>query len=351
MTIPLPSLDRAATGARFWLTELGANRYVSDVPPSRAIKSGASPARLGRAAGALAVVVVALLGCTPVAGPAEHDAGADTSLPPPDAAVTPVEAFAFSGFRVVPIRAQGDTQTSEGFDIDGTATSVCGHPDLATPAGDAGVDNQFAVMWVRFAEFLNRSSAAELEAMNQILNAAPAEGSMLMGLFLERPAGDEQGLRLRVQPLSSLLLTGADERVLPFQTVVQDADFHPASAAATEVGSVVTSAGVDFTLPFEFFGFTQALQVTNSLVRFERTSSSSGVAYFAFTYSEEALLELAADYAEYFEFYDIGLANQIVPGMAAWLAAGGADLDPDAGGQCRGVSMQFAAELVPVFAL
>lgn len=272
-------------------------------------------------------------------------------MPPPDAAAsTTVQAYAFSGFRVVPIQGQGNQQSSEGFDIDGTATAVCGHPDLPSPAGVPGIDNQFALLWLRFAAFLNRSSAAELDAMNQILNAAPAQGSMLMAVFVERAPGDDQGVRVRVQPLANTLLTGADDQVLPFQTVVRDSDFAPAPAAASEVGSVITSVGVDFTLPFQFFGFDQTLEVTDSHVRIERLSDSSAVAYFAFTYSEEALLQLASAYAEYFEFYDIELANQIRPGMEAWLASGGPDIDPDGGGQCRGVSMQFAAELVPVFA-
>ncbi len=68
----------------------------------------------------------------------------------------------------------------------------------------------------------------------------------------------------------------------------------------------------------------------------------------AFPLSADELRTLATDYGEYLTSFDPQLGIETRPGMDAWIASGGLDLDLDRDGVCDAVSVQFEIALVPV---
>lgn len=103
---------------------------------------------LRRPAAALALAValapLPLSGCAQLVTFDEYTYDLDPCGPqPPSCDLGPVRYYVVTTFRVPP--ATGG-RVRDGFDLDATEESICGHPDFTSPEGDPGIDNQTAAV-------------------------------------------------------------------------------------------------------------------------------------------------------------------------------------------------------------
>lgn len=196
----------------------------------------------------------------PVAGPAltEGDASPPTSV---------------VAVRVAAIDTMGFTRESSpgiapGFDLDAKVSAkgdaaTCGQPDLTTPDGLPGVDNQLALLVPLF-------DLAGIGALEGLIQSAIEDGGLLLMLQLDGlddPVNDDTiTATLRIGQGKPLL--GTDGLLLAGQTFRPNPDYADSPVPNARVTNGVLEAGpFDTRLPIVVFGVHYELGIRNARLR------------------------------------------------------------------------------------
>ena len=160
-----------------------------------------------------------------------------------------------------------DEGVALGFDLDGVTSEAgndesCGHADLTNPAGEPGVDNQFAAVWNIIEPLVGT-------AVRELLGEAINEGRFLLVMELDGvddlQNDDDVTLRLVRGQLTPKV--GAAGYLLPNQTYSVDQDFP--SSEVTGVAIVdgrVTAGPLQVTVPIEIFDANFPLRIQDGIV-------------------------------------------------------------------------------------
>jgi hypothetical protein len=167
-----------------------------------------------------------------------------------------------------------------GFNLDGVNTqedalTSCGHSDLVSPSGEAGIDNNFALVWA-FAEALIG------EQVEALLQEAINEGRFLLLIELsgvdDIQSDDDVTVTLSRGVLDPMVSSSGF--LLPSQTYRVDEEF-PSSVVqgATLMNGTLRAGPLTFSIPIEIFDADFTLEFENGQLEVElmEDGSMSGV--------------------------------------------------------------------------
>lgn len=273
-----------------------------------------------------------LVGCAPSDAPdAPDDDEALTSCVDGDEQIVLVSSLVFA-------RAEGTT--SVGFDLDDAVTgsgegSGCGIADYTTPDGMPGVDNALASLFPVL-------EATEAGALEPLIAYAIAQGGLMIGLRwtgLDDPLDDSC---VTVESFGGLppVVTGADNRLLPFQTI----DVDPAAATSVVddgviVGGVLEAGPFEVTVPFRVLDADIELTLLDVQVRLEPDGAGGWRGIIGGGVSVQQIVDAIAP---------LGV-DATVKALLGPLLSSTADLEPGPDGVCTRISAQIEVEAVPVF--
>ena len=219
---------------------------------------------------------------------------------------------------------------ADGFDLDRVeGTAGCGQPDLASPDGRAGIDNQLAGL----LPILRMTEAAALDGLVQ---EAVNGGLTMFIVDLDGLGSDDLSVRLRRGGGPTPILDTAG-RIEADQTFRIHPDTPENQAAATQTGDIITSADFVLALPATVLNASFTLHAPVARMEFVLNPDGSADGILGGAVLIDGFVDLANTVAT-----SIG-------DLATNLLRSRADLLPDADGRCTAMSAYFRVHLEPAF--
>lgn len=235
---------------------------------------------------------------------------------------------------------RGSDGTAHGFDLDGVQSADgdsagCGHADLTSPTGEAGIDSAFSGL-VPVLEGLGAS------AVEGLVQDAVDSGELLLILELQRldDWSDDACVDLEVSRGAGTPLLGTDGVILVDQSFSLDPGV-PASLATggTLRDGTVEIRGVGITLPVQILDVFLTFDVPDSAFRFTLEEDGTVRGYFAGGVPVSEIVDQIG------AITDIGDLAEVIP----TLVQSAADLYPDETGVCTHLSLGFDFVGTPTF--
>lgn len=232
-----------------------------------------------------------------------------------------------------------DRLVSRGFDVDGVVSNAsdpagCRKPDMTTPDGVEGVDNQFA-------KVLPAIEAAGGQALEGLIQNAINAGDILIMLEVESIESTEEDecvvahlLRGDGQPLLD-----AEGRMEDGQTFDVDTEFERSTSRGQVVDGTLSFGRVSVVVPAYVFFFEFFIPVDDALGTFTFREDGTAHGLLGGAISVDYLVET---------FGDLQGAGG-VPDAIATLVPNLADLYPDESGRCQALSATMEFEAVEAF--
>lgn len=239
--------------------------------------------------------------------------------------------------RVIEIATE-DEGVSEGFNLDGVvSTSIdaagCNQPDMTSPDGEPGIDNQFSAV-------LPVLDLAGEGALAAFIQNAIDEGRLLV---MPEVVDYGDSMTLTVYRGEDQPLVGTDGKLLENQTLA----LHPDRTVLGETEEVALngrrlSAGpFELDLPVVVFELLYDVHLRNAQLQIEFDEDGHGKGVVAGTALVTNLKDLAKTAGERADLDILGLAGTFLDDIA--------DMEPDPRGTCRGVSLVATLETVPAY--
>lgn len=266
-----------------------------------------------------------------------------------DPAPAPREYFADGGYMLANAHANviraftfftmDDDGVADGFDLDGLQSedgdpAGCGHPDLTSPEGTEGVDNQLAKVWVAVGPIVGVQ-------VENLLHGAINEGKVLLLVELEGVDDLVNDDDITVHVFRGILdpLIGTQGLISPAQTFYLDPDFGVSTVTGASIVDGEIDAGpVEFQLPIEILDADFVLKIRDGRirVRIDEAGGFHGIAGGAISVPE--LTE---------ELSNTGGNAEVQ--IVAPIFASNADLAPKGDGDCDLFSVAIGIEGVHAF--
>lgn len=250
--------------------------------------------------------------------------------------VAPRRAFVVSELRFA---RESPSGVSNGFDIDervsnGADAQGCRKPDMTTPEGLQGVDNQFA-------KLLPAIEAAGGQALEGLIQIAINEGDILIMLELESfdDPGEDACVVATLSRGSGLPMLDANGRLEGGQTFDRDATIAPSTARGAITEGALEFGPVEFVVPAYVFYYEFLFPIEQGRVRVNFRDDGTAYGVMGGGISLDYLIETASGIT--------GAGG--APDALIALAPGLADLFPDETGQCQAVSAVLEFEAVPAY--
>ncbi len=226
-----------------------------------------------------------------------------------------------------------------GFDVDGLVSdgddpAGCYWPDLTSPDGQSGVDNQFATL----VPALEVAGGGVIE---DFIQTAINDGSVLLMLLLDDVDStvDDDHVLITMTNAIGKPLVGSAGLLLPSQTFQLDPEAQVATSSGSIVDGRVLAGPFDSFLPIVVFGVHYVLDIRDGWMQFDIAEDGSlinGLFGGGITVdSAVALVEKSGDKDV------IGLFGPLLPNAA--------DLVPGADGVCTQISVAVQITGVPAF--
>lgn len=236
-----------------------------------------------------------------------------------------------------PERADG---TVEGFNLDGTVTRTadgtgCGQSDFTSPAGVAGIDNQFALL-------LPLVAAAGGSALPVLVQSAINEGDLLILVQfdgLDDPRNDDD-VSVTIARAKGTTIVGADSLLLPWQTFdIDTAEPSTTVTGARVVDGVMLAGPTTLELPIFVFDFRFDVTLQNALIRAEFDEFGPVRAVIGGAVTLDNILDIA----------DTPGIQDRIPALIEDIGGSMADMSVAAPGACDALSAAVTVELTPIF--
>ncbi|MCB9729972.1 MAG: hypothetical protein H6744_17160 [Deltaproteobacteria bacterium] len=268
-----------------------------------------------------------------VAGSPDADASSD---PGPIGACGPLGQPRMTVIQSLRFARESESGAVWGIDIDGAVTAAgdptgCGRADFTSPSGQPGVDNQFATL----APILDELGGSSLD---EPVETAIRTGELLLLVELQSVDDlvDDACLSVEIFRGAGQPSLGTNGLIVPGQSFDIDLERPWSRTDEASITAGHLRAGpFPLQLPLTFFATSFTLDFDAAWLDADldpETGELSGV--LAAQASVEALLDAIED-------IDPNLAS-----TATLLLADAADLDPDAAGTCRSISLAFEVRAV-----
>ena len=217
-----------------------------------------------------------------------------------------------------------------GFDLDGSTEAACGHPDLMSPDGVPGIDNNFSAL----VPILEQTEAVAAESL---VKQSIASGELMLTLVLDGVDdwADDGCVDFTVGRAGGVPLVAPDGVVLADQTLPAHESIASVSVDAVAAEGRIEARGLAFNLPLDILNAELDFIVTDGAFWVQRRWDGALTGVMGGQIPIAQITEiLVRD--------DVNLA-QFVPLVEAI-----ADI-PTEDGACEGLSLAFEFTALPVY--
>jgi hypothetical protein len=229
---------------------------------------------------------------------------------------------------------------SDGFDLDGTASSGsgtdgCGRADFTSPDGVPGIDNAFG-------EVIPALENTEFVAAEALINDTIKTGELMLLVSMDHvdDAANDDCIDLSLGRATGDPMLGTDEAFLPGQTLSRDTSFAEAVVSETFVkDGVATGRPISATIPLQVLDASLEFEVLDGAIRLQQHADGMASGVFAGGLDIATVIYVASNE---------GIAQELKDILASVLYVV-ADLAPDENGDCQELSITFEFTATPVY--
>lgn len=282
------------------------------------------------AEGSLDLGADADLGTSDAGTDADNDAEPDEALPVARSYTSLVSDFRFA--REEPVGV------SPGFDLDGhesrgSDAEGCRKPDLTSPDGETGIDNQFA----RLMPTIESVGGASIEGLSlEAIN----DGRLLITITLDgvEDLQNDDDVSVTISRGAGAPLVGNDGRLEPGQTVELSTDYEQSRVEGVSIVDGVATAGpFALSLELQVFQFVISFYTEDAFVHLETHEDGSVAGFLSMGLPVEQIVAIAS-------LPGTGTVGELIATSAPLFA----DLRGESG-ECDAISVTALIETVPAF--